>query len=54
MEGLSGVPKQRFQNLRAHKSETTHWNIFKLGTFGTYNDFREHVKFHYSNPSSFK
>ena len=43
-----------FRDLRAHKSETTHWNIFKLGTFGTYNDFREHVKFRYSNPSSFK
>ena len=46
--------KKFFRDLRAHKSETTHWNIFKLGTFGTYNDFREHVKFRYSNPSSFK
>ena len=51
---ISGVPKFFFRDLRAHKSETTHWNIFKLSTFGTYNDFREHVKFRYSNPSSFK
>ena len=43
-----------FRDLRAHKSETTLWNIFKLGTFGTYNNFREHIKFRYSNPSNFK
>ena len=32
---LSGGDKKTFRDLRAHKSKTTHWNIFKLGTFGT-------------------
>ena len=51
---ISGVQKKFFRDLRAHKTVTIHWNIFKLGTFGTNNDFREHVKFRCSNPSSFK
>ena len=51
---ISGVQKIFFRDLRAHKSETTRWNIFKLDTFGSFNVFREHVKFRYSNLSSFK
>ena len=51
---ISGVPKQTFRDLRAKKSETTHWNIFKLGTFGTYNVVSKHVKFRWSNLSRFK
>ena len=42
--GLSGVPKKTFRNLRANKSETTFWNIFRLSTFGTYNIVSKHVK----------
>ena len=51
---ISGVPKKTFRDLRAHKSETIYWNIFKLGPSGTYNVFSKHVKFRYSNLSSFK
>ena len=50
----SGGDKKTFRNLRAHKSETIHWNIFKPDTFGTYNVVSKHEKFRLSNPYSLK